>query len=246
MTQAFIYGLVAGLALLLGALYGLKFQPSKKTAAMIMAFGSGVLMAALTFELLEEAYKTGGLIPISIGFIAGASVFVTADWFLGRRGAHHRKRLKGERSSFSNEPQSLAIAFGALLDGVPESIMIGAGLLTGKSTGILMFAAVFLSNLPEGISGVFGISKTNKSKRFIILLWASIAFACGIASLLGFKYLAGVSGMTTALVSAIAAGSILAMITDTMIPEAFEEGGVFVALSTVIGFLIAFVIAKLA
>ena len=246
MIIAFIFGLVAGLALLLGAIIGLVFKPAQKISAMIMAFGSGVLISALTFDLIEEAYKVGRILPISFGFIFGALLFVVADWIIGKRGGHYRKHLKGKRSSYSGEANSLAITFGALLDGIPESVMIGTGLLTGGSTGILMFAAVFLSNIPEGMSGVYGISKARKPKFFIMSLWAFIALACGIASFLGYKYLANAPGGILAITQAIAAGSILAMITDTMIPEAYEEGGVFVALSTVLGFLLAFIISKIA
>ena len=246
MTQAFIFGLVAGLALLLGAVVGLKVKPSQAVTAVIMAFGSGVLIAALTFELIDEAFRAGGIVPVSVGFLAGASSFVIADWLLEKKGGHSRKRLKGERSSFDGDAQGLAIAFGALLDGIPESVMIGVGLLAGTGAGLLMFAAVFLSNVPEGISGVAGLSKTDKSKTFIMGIWVGIAVACACASLAGYKYLANASGATLAVVSSLAAGSILAMISDTMIPEAFEDGGVFVAMSTVVGFLAAFIIAKLA
>jgi len=246
MIQSFLFGLIAGLALLLGAGFGLFFRPSQKVSAMIMAFGSGVLISALTFDLIEEAYKVGGIVSISSGFIVGALSFVIVDWLLERRGGHYRKYLKGERSRFKGEASSLAIAFGALLDGIPESVMIGVGILSGTSTGILMFAAVFLSNIPEGISGVYGISKAKKSRHFIIILWIFIALVCGLASLLGYRFLAGASGEVLAIVSSIAAGSILAMITDTMIPEAYENGGVFVALLTVFGFLSAFIISKIA
>lgn len=246
MLQAFVFGLIAGLALLIGAIVGLIFKPSQKITAMIMAFGSGVLISALTFDLMEEAYNIGGILPISLGFIVGALTFIIADWLIGKRGGHYRKHLKGKRSNYSGEANSLAITFGALLDGIPESIMIGTGLLTGGSTGILMFAAVFLSNIPEGISGVYGISKAKKSKYFSMLIWIFIAIVCGISSFLGYKYLANASGSILAIVQALAAGSILAMITDTMIPEAYEEGGVFVALSTVFGFLFAFIISRIA
>lgn len=242
--MSFVYGFIAGLALLVGALIGIIFKPSKMVSAAIMAFGSGVLISALTFDLIEEAYRIGGVFSISIGFLTGAVFFVMADWLIGKRGGHHRKKLKGERSG-SKEGNSLAITFGALLDGIPESVMIGAGLLTGFSAGITMFAAVFLSNIPEGISGVQGVTGAKKSRELALAVWALIALACGLASFMGYKYLAGAPSYVLALTQSIAAGSILAMITDTMIPEAFEEGGVFVALATVLGFLLAFIISRL-
>lgn len=244
--KAFLFGLIAGSALLLGALIGLIFKPGKKISATIMAFGSGVLISALTFDLIEDAYRIGGIFIISLGFLAGAVLFVLADYLIGKRGGHYRKHLKGKRSSYSGEANSLAITAGALLDAIPESVMIGVGLLAGSNTGMLMFAAVFLSNIPEGISGMHGISGAKKSQRFAMFLWVFIAILCGIASYVGFEYLAGAPGGIIALTQAIAAGSILAMISDTMIPEAYEEGGVFVALSTVLGFLSAFIISRLA
>jgi len=245
MIKSFLFGFIAGIALLLGAVIGIVFKPSKRIAAMIMGFGSGVLISALTFDLIEDAYHVGGIIPISIGIIIGSISFVLIDWIIGKRGAHFRKHIKGKRSVYRGKTSSLAITFGALLDGIPESIMIGAGILAGKGKGILLFAAVFLSNIPEGISGVYGITKGKKSRRFIMSLWILIALACGVASFLGYTLLSDASGKLLSLVSAIAAGSILAMITDTMIPEAYEEGGVFVALSTVLGFLCAFEISNI-
>jgi len=245
MILAFMFGLIAGLALFIGALVGIYLKPSKKTSAKIMAFGSGVLISAITFDLIEDAYQNGGILPISAGIILGTLAFVLGDWLIGKRGGHHRKHLKSERSDFKGEANSLAITFGALLDGIPESVIIGTSLLAGKGAGILMFVAVFLSNIPEGISGVYGITKAKKNKIFILALWLFIAIICGFSSYFGYRYLAGASDMLMALGSSVAAGSILAMITDTMIPEAYEEGGVFVALSTVFGFLVSFIVSKL-
>ncbi|NTU69673.1 ZIP family metal transporter, partial [bacterium] len=245
MIIAFIFGLIAGLALLLGTMFGLYLKPSKKVVAMIMAFGSGVLISAVTFDLVEDAYNKAGIFLITIGFFAGALTFVIGDWMIGKRGGHHRKHLKSKRSSFKGEPQSLAIALGALLDGIPESMMIGIGMLQGN-TGILMFSAVFLSNFPEGISGAYGISRAKKPRRFIMTLWIIIALFCAISSLIGFAYVSHLPIEAQAVIQSIAAGSIIAMITDTMIPEAYEEGGVFVALSTVVGFMLSFVISRLA
>ena len=245
MILAFTFGLIAGLALLMGTLFGIYLKPSKKITAMIMAFGSGVLISAVTFDLIEDAYSKAGIWFITLGFFSGAIAFVISDYLIGKRGGHHRKHLKAKRSSFTGKPQSLAIALGALLDGIPESMMIGVGLMQGN-TGILMFSAVFISNFPEGISGAFGISRAKKSRRFIILLWLLIAFACAISSFIGFAHVSRLPIEAQALIQSIAAGSIIAMITDTMIPEAYEEGGVFVTLSTVVGFMLSFIISKLA
>lgn len=139
----------------------------------------------------------------------------------------------------------MAIFIGALLDGIPESAAIGASLLVNKGTGFLMLFAVFLSNLPEGISSSASMVKSKKSKSFILSLWSGTVIICVLSSFLGYKLLGNSSQDLIAFFLALAAGAVLAMITDTMIPEAFKEEGKLIAFSTVIGFLVIFVISRL-
>jgi len=249
MLKATLFGFIGGAALLIGAFLGLYFKLSKRTIALIMAFGSGVLICALSFDLMEEAYKRGGFDSVSIGFLVGALLFVVGDWLVDRKGGHYRKSIHSKRHLVKKPEHTnssgMAIFIGALLDGIPESAAIGIGLLAGKGVGFLMLVAVFLSNLPEGISGAVSMREVKKSKGFILLMWTGVVIICTISAFLGYKLLGNSSQDLIAAILALAAGAILAMITDTMIPEAFDEEGKTVALITVLGFLLAFIISRL-
>ncbi len=245
--QAALWGILAGSALLLGAVLGYYTRIKQRVIAAVMAFGSGVLISALSFELMEEAYKRGGFYAVGIGFLAGALVYTIASVLLARRGAKHRKRSGSQQPSETDVSGSgLAIAVGALLDGIPESIAIGLTLIGGKSIGIVAVMAIFLSNIPEGLSSSAGMKKAGRSKRYIFGIWTSIAMISGVCSLLGFTVFAGLSAQIVAATTATAAGAILAMIGDTMIPEAFEQTHNFTGLVTVMGFLAAFALSKMA
>ena len=254
MVTAGIYGLIGGAALFIGVLIGLYVKVSKRSVGSVMAFGSGVLISALTFDLMEQAYQLGGFDSVSIGFIAGAVMFVGGDYVIDHYGGHLRKRVHGARHAANKAAtgdaqlagSGSAIFLGALLDGIPESAAIGVGLATGKGVGLVMLVAVFLSNLPEGISGAVGMKETGRSYRHVMTIWGATVVMSGTAAALGYVFLGRASKDTIAATLALAAGAILAMIADTMMPEAFEEGGRFVALVTVAGFLMAFVISHLA
>jgi ZIP family zinc transporter len=254
MIAAGIYGLIGGMALFIGALIGLYMKVSKRAIGAIMAFGSGVLISALTFDLMEKAYQSGGFDSVSIGFIAGAVLFVGGDYLIDRYGGHFRKHGHGtrhaakkgtaENSQLANSGS--AIFLGTLLDGIPESAAIGVGLVVGQGVGLSMLIAVFLSNLPEGISGALGMKASGRSHGYIMAVWSATIVTSGGAAALGYTFLGHASKDIIAATLALSAGAILAMIADTMMPEAFEEGGRFVALVTVTGFLLAFVVSHLA
>jgi ZIP family zinc transporter len=240
------WGLLAGTALLIGAAVGFFLKVPTRLVAAIMAFGSGVLISTLSFELMEEAYERGGLDSTSIGFLGGAAVYTLANWLLARYGAKHRKRSGGQQpSEADDEGSGLAIAVGALLDGIPESIVIGLSLLKGGVVSTVAVVAIFLSNLPEGLSSSVGMKKAGRSTLYVFGVWGAIAFASGLASLAGYVVFAGTSADTVAATTAIAAGAILAMLADTMIPEAFDVAHNFAGLITVAGFLAAFTLSKL-
>ena len=249
MLKAILFGFIAGGALLLGAFIGLYFNLSKKIIASVMAFGSGVLICALSFDLMEEAYKRGGFDSVTIGFIIGALFFIIGDYIIDKQGGHFRKSIHGKRHLYTEQNiaknSGMAIFIGALLDGIPESAVIGIGLLAGKGLGILMLVAVFLSNLPEGISGAVGMFQVKKSKKFIIFLWLLVTLICALSSFLGYTLLGHASEDLIAAMLALAAGAILAMIVDTMIPEAFIEEGKIIGFITVLGFLVTFILANL-
>jgi zinc transporter, ZIP family len=240
------WGLVAGSALLVGAATGVLVSLGKRSIAAVMAFGSGVLIAALSFDLMAEAYRRGGFDSTSAGFLGGAVIYSIANWILSRRGARERKRSGGQQPSEEEQPGSgMAIAVGALLDGIPESIVIGLSLLGGGAVSFVAVIAIFISNIPEGLSSSVGMKKAGRSHAYIFGLWTVITVVSGLASLVGYAAFRGLSGDVIAAITALAAGAMLAMLADTMIPEAFDDARNWAGLVTVAGFLAAFVLTKL-
>jgi ZIP family zinc transporter len=236
---------LAGGALLVGALIGYRLPLPKQIIAGIMAFGSGVLISALAFELMQEAFEQAGLWPTAIGFFAGAIIYSLANRLLAVYGAKHRKRSGGQTSEEESGGSGAAIAVGALLDGIPESIAIGLTMLSGGGVSTAAVAAIFISNIPEGISSSAGMRASGRSKAFIFGLWFAIALASGISALLGYSIFGEFSAGTQAATTALAAGAILAMLSETMIPEAYEGTHDWAGIITCTGFLSAFALSML-
>jgi ZIP family zinc transporter len=238
------WGLLAGAALVVGALAGFLVRVPRKVLASVMAFGSGVLLSAVSFELIAEAHEQGGLAPTAVGAMAGAVLYTGANLLLARRGARHRKRSGDQQPSESDQSGSgTAIAVGALLDGVPESMVIGTSLLGGGPVSAVTVAAVFISNVPEGLSSAAGMRNAGRSRAYVFGLWTGIAVVSALSAMFGYAVLGGASPALLAAVTALAAGAILAMITDTMIPEAFEDAHLLIGLITVAGFLVSFALS---
>jgi ZIP family zinc transporter len=243
--SAGLWGWFAGSALLLGAGGGYFLRISSRWIAAVMAFGAGVLISALSLDLMEEACRKGGLLSTAAGFLGGAAAYTAANRFLSRRGARHRKRSGTQQPEESKHPGSgLAIAVGALLDGIPESIVIGLSIIGGGRVSLVAVAAIFLSNLPEGLSSSVGMKKAGRSRAYIFGIWGGIAFISGLAALGGYGLFRSLPQEPVAATMAVAAGAILAMLTDTMIPEAVEEARDFAGLITVAGFLAAFALSR--
>jgi ZIP family zinc transporter len=245
--EAGLWGLLGGGALVLGALVAWFVRVPQTVIASVMAFGSGVLISAVAFDLMQEAADTGGLLPAAVGFLGGALAYLAANALLARHGARHRKRsggAQGEEQPSEDEQSGsgTAIAIGALLDGVPESVVLGLGLLTGGGVSLSVLAAVFISNVPEGLSSAAGMKAKGRSARYVFGVWITIAVISGLAALLGYVTLGGAPRELVAVITAIAAGAILTMIADTMIPEAFERTRTWTGVITTVGFLVAFAI----
>lgn len=222
---------------------------SRRVIAGIMAFGAGVLISALSFELMDEAWNRGGFTPVAGGFFGGALAYTLANKVMGAWGAKHRKRSdpsQRDKDKHQNDDNGAALAVGALLDGIPESIVIGVSLLRGGAVGLVAVIAVFLSNIPEGLSSSAGMKAEGRSLSFVLVLWAGITFISGVASLIGYVAFDGVDPGIVAAVQATAAGAILSMVVDTMVPEAFEGTHDYAGIISVAGFLAAFALSKTA
>ncbi|HSK15064.1 MAG TPA: hypothetical protein VK915_02755 [Gaiellaceae bacterium] len=246
MSGAFAWGVIASSSLLLGALLVMWRPVRQRTLGLVMAFGAGVLISAVAYELVAEAVIVGGggsggqFWPVAAGLAAGALTFFAGDWYIDRLGGEKRKRSDQEAGG-----SALPLTLGIVLDGIPESITLGLTLLAGQGVSAAMLAAVFLSNLPESMAATSGFEKSGRSRRWTILLWLAIIVVSGLASLAGYSLLEDASGRTLAFVLAFAGGAVLTMLADTMMPEAFAYGGKLVGLLTTFGFAVAVAIVAL-
>jgi ZIP family zinc transporter len=246
--EAGLWGLLGGSALLIGAALGYLVDLPQRVIAAVMSTGAGVLISAVAFDLMDEAYRQGGFDSTAAGFLGGAIVYTAANVVIARSGGKHRKRSGSnpdERQMHAGAGGGLAIAAGALIDGIPESIVIGVSLLSGGAVSFVTVAAVFLSNVPEGLSSAAGMKQAGRSAAYIFGVWTAITVISGLAALLGNLALSGTSPELIAGTTAVAAGGILAMLVDTMIPEATEKTHDYSGLIAVAGFLLAFVLSKL-
>ncbi len=250
MLETTLIGLISGGAILLGALLGLYLKIGHKMIAVIMAFGAGVLISALSIDLMNDGFdQSKDPLAMGLSFFAGALVFVVGDYFIDNNGGKYRKSVHGMKQNLESdnpeESSGNAIFLGTLLDGIPESFVVGASVAAGSASGLVFIIAVFLSNLPEGMSGTISMKMAGMSTRNIIFLWLATLVITVLSAIGGYLFLGSASPQVNASIMAFASGAILAMLCDTMIPEAFKFGGRFVALLTVVGFLTAFMLGKI-
>lgn len=239
MGEALGWGFFAASSLLIGGLIALRRPIELRTLGLIMAFGSGVLISAVAYELVEDAFgAAGGSGAVGLGLFAGALAFFFGDLAIDRLGGDKRKSAAGDQDAGSG----LAILLGTVLDGIPESIVLGLSLLGGGGVSVAMLAAVFISNLPEALSSTAGLSKSGWHRGRVLGLWVSVTVASAVSSSVGYVFFDNASDAAVAFVQAFAGGALLTMLADTMMPEAFKYGGKQVGLVTTIGFALAFFI----
>jgi len=242
MASAFGWGLLAGSSLVIGALIAIRFRIRPRVIGLIMAFGSGVLISAVAFDLVEEAVSnSSGRGAGVVGIFAGCLVFFSGDLLIDRYGGSQRKDTTGAQEGGS----PLAIVLGTVLDGIPESIVIGLTIYQGGAVGAAYLAAVFISNLPESLASTSGLVASGWSKSRILWMWILIAVVSGLASMAGFGLFQNSSPDAVAFVLTFAAGAILTMLADTMMPEAYEHAGNLAGVLTTLGFAVAFAIHML-
>ena len=236
MLNAFLWGLLATSSLVIGGLIASRFSLGKKTLGIIMAFGAGTLISAVSYELIYEAVKLakGTGFP-AFGLFSGALVFFFSDKLIEKMGAKDHMEIGASHQSSLVVPMLLGI----ILDGIPESIVIGLGIFEGGKVSLAMLVAVFISNLPEAIAGTTGMKAGGWDKKKIILLWVFIAVVCAISSVAGYSLFSGVSESWMAFIQAFAGGAILMVLTNSMIPESYEHGGKLTGIFTVLGFFIS-------
>jgi ZIP family zinc transporter len=238
MAEAFLWGLAGAASLILGALIVFVHGPAKRSLGLIMGFGAGVLLSAVSFELIDEALTvSGGEGATVLGFFSGALVFYLGDSAIARIGR------KGE----AEEGESgLSIVLGTVLDGVPESAVLGLTILQTGSIGVSMLVAVFVSNLPEAIAASTSLLDSGWKRERVLALWSGVAVVSALSAAAGYALLADSSPRALAFVLAFAAGAILTMLSTTMIPEAFVDAHRPVGLATTLGFAVALAINWLA
>jgi zinc transporter, ZIP family len=242
MAGAFAWGTFAASSLVIGGAVALVFRIGLRAIGLIMAFGAGVLISAIAFDLVGEAAGiSSGHGWVIAGLFAGCGVFFGGDWLVDRLGGSHRKDPTGKQQDGS----ALGIVLGSVLDGIPESMVIGLTLFEGGKIGAAYLVAVFISNLPESISSTSGLVAGGWKKAPILWMWIGIALVSGLASLAGYALFQHASQDTIAFVLAFAAGAILTMLAETMMPQAYQHGGKVVGVVTTFGFVVAYTIHAL-
>jgi zinc transporter, ZIP family len=238
---AFIWGGVAASSLLIGAVLALRATPSNRMVGLVLAFGAGTLISAVAYELVPTETQQ----PIGVGLAMGlgALAFYFGDRIIEGMGGQQRKDLDATPATAALA-SGTAIALGTVLDGIPESLVLGIGMALGGTISVAFLAAVFISNLPEAIGASVSLRAAGRSSRWIYRMWAAIIVVSAISAAIGYVFATRI-GTGAELVQAFAAGALITMIADTMIPEAYEHGGNVTGLATVLGFSLAALISGL-
>jgi ZIP family zinc transporter len=234
MAEAFGWGALGASALLIGALVAYQLAPGRGLIAVVMALGTGLLIGSVSFELVDEALKTQTVVWVGLLVLVGGAVFTVGDWLLNRHGASERKDPSGGQA----EGSPLAIMLGSVLDGIPESFVLGLTVLQG-GVSVSLLAGVLLSNLPEGMASSSGLKAAGWPRGRVVLMWSAVTLVSAVSAAAGYLLLDPASGTTGALVQAFAAGALLAMLANTLLPEAYKVEGVLTGPLVVTGFAVS-------
>lgn len=240
MALAFLWGAVGGAALLVGALVAYAGAPSRRFIAVVMALGAGLLIGSVAFELVDEAVKTASVGQVGLFTLLGAGAFTAGDWWLSRRGGGERKDAGGAQASGA----PLAIVFGSVLDGVPESFVLGLTVLEGN-VSVALLAGVVLSNFPEGLSSSSGLRAAGWTRARVLRMWTVVVLVAAVSAALGYLLLDPASGRTGALAQGFAAGALLAMVSNTLLPESYRVEGVATGSLVAVGFALSLMLSAL-
>lgn len=224
MFTTLVFAVGASAPLVVGALIGVRWQPPTRLVAAALAFAAGALIVSTSFELFEPAFEGGGRWRSGTAFTAGAATFVFADTWLDRRTA--------------GSVAGLALLAGVTLDGIPENTALGVSLNGSGSLALLV--AVFASNFPEALAGARRMKERDRSSRFVVGVWSAAAVLLALAVFAGRYVFSGADPQALSYPLAFAAGAVLASVIDTLAPEAFEQGGPMIALSSAAGFMLGF------
>lgn len=235
MLEAGFWGLVTAGSLWVGAALAAYARLGNRLIGLALAFGSGALIAAVAYELVLDAYETD-LTFAAVGFSAGALTFYVGDWAIDRRGGHGRKSMHGEHQLAGS---ASAIVLGTILDGIPESFVLGASLLEG-SVATAVVVGVFVSNVPEALSGTSGLLQAGWTRGRVFTMWSGVVAVSVLSAMLGWYALDSMPAATGAFALAFAGGALLVMLSDTLMPEAFALGGREAGLLTALGFALGF------
>jgi ZIP family zinc transporter len=235
--EAAFWGGLGASALLVGAVVAFTANVPKYVQGLILAFGAGTLIGAVAYELFAEAVRISiGGIDVAIGFGLGATVFYLGSVGIDRLSPEHSEGMASKRDPRTS---GLALVLGAVLDGIPESVVLGLSLLAGQGVSVAVLAAVFISNIPEGLSASEDLADAGLQRMRILGVWALVVVVSALAAAFGFGVLGKMGPHVVVLLDSFAAGAILAMLAESMIPEAYEQGGRAVGLATTFGFAIA-------
>ena len=241
MAAALGWGVLAASSLVVGAVLGYTRRWPDRQVGLVLAFGAGALISAISFELAAEGIAVGSIRSTALGLGIGAFAFFALDGLLDSRAS----RGHGPKARHPDDEAGTALALGAFLDGIPEQLVLGIGLAGGDSVGLGLLVAIFVSNLPEAIGSATAMDEAGVARRRVLLLWCAVAAVCALATVAGYGIADITSGDLRAGIDGFAAGALLVMLIDSMIPDATRKSGRVAGLVTTLGFAVATALSSL-